>query len=228
MHVNAHYQTLRRLLGQLGILLPVILYIVHGFKLESSISHFYYTEAGTVFSGILISFGLFLFTYRGHDKNKIPSKKEWISDNGLTNIGGFLAIFTGLVPTSFGSDLQNSCNHPLCHNNGYIGTFHLICAAGFLGVMGGMTIFKFTMSPKEGNEWRHMLFKVTGYLVWASIVFMAVYIYLRNQGHEWFPNGVFWGETVASISFGTAWLVKGHPSQMWIMNQVSKAKGKLA
>ncbi|NND08632.1 MAG: hypothetical protein HKN87_19845 [Saprospiraceae bacterium] len=227
MQVNASYQTLRRLLGQLGIMLPLILWITNGFTIESSISHFYYTEAGTLFTGILIAFGLFLFTYRGYRKNKIPTKKEWIDDNNLTNVGGVLAIMTGLIPTSFGHDFQEACVHPLCHNNSIFGTVHLLCAAGFLGIMGAMSIFKFTMGSRVGQEWKHGLYIAAGAIVWISIIFMAIYIYLRNHDKMLFANGVFWGETVALMAFGISWLVKGKPSQMWIFTQFSTTKKSL-
>lgn len=222
MHLNASYQTLRRLLGELGLLLPVSLYIVNGFRLEPSISQFYYTQAGTVFTGILISFGLFLFTYRGHRKNKLPGQNEWVSDNLLTNIGGVLALITVVIPTAYGEGWETVCRHPLCHDVHWINLIHLVAAAGFLAVMGGMAYFKFTLNPDE-EKWKLILFRSSGIIVWSSILFMAIYIYLRNQGLEWFPNAIFWGETIALLAFGTSWLVNGHPEEMWILEQI---KGK--
>ena len=150
MKVNASYRTLRRLLGELGLLLPVILLIGNGFVIEPSISDFFYTRMGTVFTGVLIAFGLFLFTYRGHDKD--PKLKEWISDNRVTNIAGVLAILTALVPTSFTEGKGRECMHVFCENSATWGTFHLICAAGFLLIMGLIAIFKFTLGPKEGAK----------------------------------------------------------------------------
>ena len=219
MNVNASYQTLRRLLGELGILLPLVLFVFNGFSIESSISHYYYTQAGTIFTSILVAFGLFLFTYRGHKINKIPENKEWISDNGLTNIGGVLAVITALIPTAFGADYQHNCVHLLCHNERLLEIIHLLSAVGFLGIMGGMAFFKFTLSPKENGDWRRTLYKAAGLIVWGCIGLMAVYLYLRHQQIISFKNGIFWGETMALVSFGTAWLVKGRAGEMWILQK---------
>ena len=163
-----------------------------------------------------------MFTYRGHRINKTPGKIEWISDNSLTNAGGFLAILVALIPTSFGPDYASTCVHPLCHNYKFFGFIHLASAAGFLGIMGGMAIFKFTISPDEKKDWRHSLYKTAGYIVWISILLMAGYIFLKSQGIVLFDHGIFWGETIALIAFGTAWLVKGKVSEMWILHRFKK------
>lgn len=218
MYLNTSYQTLRRLLGELGILLPLALYVFNGFRLEPSISDCYYTQAGTVFTGILVAFGLFLLTYRGHRKNKLAGQNEWVSDNFLTNVGGILALITVLVPTSFGEDWLTDCRHPLCHNTLWINLVHLGSAAGFLAIMGGMAYFKFTLNPKE-VKWKLVLFRTSGLIVWTSLLLMGIYIYLKNRGLDWFPNAIFWGETLSLLSFGSAWLVNGHPENMWLIKQ---------
>ncbi|MBN9352200.1 MAG: hypothetical protein J0H55_16090 [Chitinophagaceae bacterium] len=82
------YHALRRLIGILGILLPFLCWGVNAFvnylnllnnpglvdisqsqvyeagaDLKSSVSHFYYTTAGPMFTGILITVSIFLFCY---------------------------------------------------------------------------------------------------------------------------------------------------------------------
>ena len=94
--MNLSYQLLRRAVGILGIALPILLIIGHG-KIERAISFYYYTNMSTVLTGILITFGLVLFTYRG---GKVPGEK--ISENQLTNVAGFFALIVALVPTHQG------------------------------------------------------------------------------------------------------------------------------
>lgn len=215
MYLNISYHALRRLLGELGILLPVVLFILNGVQIEKSISHYYYTQAGTVFSGVLIAFGLFLFTYRGHPKDP---HRELISDNTATNLAGFLAMATALIPTAFGADYLERCVHVLCHNNQFWRYTHLACAAGFLFIMGWMAIYKFTLGQRKGkNHWCHPLYRTCGYIVWGSLVAMAIYLILRQQEIITFPYGIFYGETIALWAFGVAWLVKGDASKMMVI-----------
>lgn len=220
MYINASYHSLRRLLGQLGLLLPPTLWLINERSLESSISHFYYTQAGTVFTGVLIAFGLFLFTYRGHTISRSKSK-EWVSDNLATNIAGFFAIMTALVPTSLGVKCPeitaSSVTSIYCHNDSLRNYLHLGFAGTFLFIMGWMSIFKFTLS--ENKMFNH-LYRVAGYIVWVSILAMLVFIVKGNQ--DAFPTAVFWGETIALTAFGISWLVKGKVSKMPIVAWITK------
>ena len=64
-------KTLRRLIGILGISLPIVLVLVSltFFDLNSpleSISHYYYTRAGAVFTTILSLIAIFLMVYSGY------------------------------------------------------------------------------------------------------------------------------------------------------------------
>ena len=55
------------------------------------------------------------------------------------------------------------------------------------------------MSPKEGNKWRHLLFRIAGYVVWASIAFMGIYIYLNKKISK---NVIFEGLLMSYFVFG--------------------------
>jgi hypothetical protein len=225
MHVNASYRTLRRLLGQLGLLLPFILLVGNELVIKRSISHYYYSQVGIIFTGILTAFGLFLFTYRGHDKD--PEKKEWFSDNLLTNIAGVLAVVTALVPTALGQECNACYTETLCHNSCWWGTIHLVSAAGFLVIMGGIAIFKFTLGPNTGaNLWRHPVYRIAGYTVWLSLAAIACYMYLDSNNNAPFANGVFYGETIALVAFGIAWLIKGKVKEMMVVQMVKKITKK--
>ena len=74
------YLTLRKAVGILGILLPVVLaigvpIISNCNIIQDSISDYYFTKMGSVFVGTLYAVGLFLFSYKGYErKDSIASK----------------------------------------------------------------------------------------------------------------------------------------------------------
>src|SRR5258708_38331990 len=74
--------TLRRLIGILGIILPVALMIVGGSPIQPTISNYYYTAAGNIFVGTMCAVGAFLSCYQGWD----------IRDFLLSLIAGIAAI----------------------------------------------------------------------------------------------------------------------------------------
>ncbi len=197
--INITHLKLRKILGILGILLPFILVLGNNLHLEPSISQFYYTRVCIVFTGILIAFGLFLFAYRGYEK-----ETEKISDNWLTNLAGLLAILSALIPTSYNSHEYIAPNG---HDSKIFSTIHLVCAGGFLIIMGWLSLFRFTKGditvPLKRK--RNRLYRVCGIGVFAALLFIALSIWcnLNLTGVD-----VFTGETVALLFFGTAWLVK--------------------
>jgi len=96
------YMTLRQSIGWLGILLaPGLLtgnYLLSLFTdfeagcnpFKSSISLYYYSGMGEIFSGTLFAVALFLFCYRGYEK----------IDSVLCNIAGAFAVGVALFPTN--------------------------------------------------------------------------------------------------------------------------------
>jgi hypothetical protein len=63
------YRTLRRVVGLLGVTLPIVLalwgFVLTGrIQLQSSISDYYLLRTRDVFVGVLFTIGWFLFTYR--------------------------------------------------------------------------------------------------------------------------------------------------------------------
>jgi len=205
---NVTHLLLRKVLGILGITLPFILIFGNNLKVESSISHFYYSRMSVFFTGILCAYGLFLFSYRGYEKKE---KGEKLSDNWLTNIAGILILLTAIIPTA---NADHVCDAPFSHNSQLFDTFHLIFAAGFFFIMGWMAIYKFTKSDTEIKksdseirlkDKRNRIYRICGWGVWISLVFLAIDLIfnLNLTGAD-----VFIGETAALLFFGTAWLVK--------------------
>ena len=218
MDTNVSYLTLRKSLGILGLLLPVLLWVFNGFELKPSISHFYYTSSSTIFTSFLFAFGLLLFSYRGRIKTT-----ETVSDNFLTNIGGLMAIATSFIPTAYCTYCKdpiiitnelaafcdgNGLTTPFMHNNTTLGMIHLICASLFLILMGYMSFFRFT----KGNtsQQKKIFYRFCAIVIWASIGALAIIMIFDLAINE---NFVFIGECVALVFFGIAWMVKGKTLQ---------------
>ena len=136
------FLTLRRAIGWLGMLLPVVLVI--GSMLvgkcnvvQPSISHYYYTNMREVFVGVLSAVSLFLFSYKGHSN----------LDSWASNVAGFFCLCVAIFPTDIESyPCQNKLDSFISWSHQeYI---HLTCASLFFIVLALMSIFLFTKSEE--------------------------------------------------------------------------------
>ncbi|MDO5978966.1 hypothetical protein [Flavivirga spongiicola] len=211
---NSDYR-IRKLIGTLGLCLPFILLIVKG-ELLASISHYYYCTLSSLFFIIILSaFALFLISYKGYKKDVTT---ELISDDIITNIGGFAALILVFIPTrcidSTSATIDLICEHgnyPLFgHDNPYKNAIHLISAAIFILSMGWMSKYKFTRNKDDVNN---KLYRICGNIVFISVGFIVLMIILEKLGvgkDLWFfKHYVFIFETTAVIPFGISWLIKG-------------------
>lgn len=204
---------IRKLIGTLGLGLPILLPFSSRMLL-SSMSHYYYQPLSSlIFIIILSSFGLFLLSYRGY---KIDTKTEKISDDLLTNIGGISALIVVFVPTycleSSSSVIDEICasgEYPLLgHINTIKNTIHLVFAGIFIFTMGWMSKYKFTRGEHTS---RNKIYKWCGNLVWIAIGLLIVLVIIDffNEGFQVTPYDVFFLETLAVAPFGISWFIKG-------------------
>lgn len=203
----------RKLIGTLGLALPVLLPIAKG-EFLASISHYYYSTLSSLFFIIILSaFGLFLMSYKGYKKD---IETEQISDDFLTNIGGLAALVVVFIPTACDGcssfsiiEICQSDNFPLFgHNNSVLNRIHLISAGVFILCMGWMSKYKFT----RGNKTKHnIIYNRCGNLVFISVALLIVGIVLENFEINFLINDyyVYIFETIAVIAFGVSWLIKG-------------------
>jgi len=211
-NINITYLTLRKIIGGLGILMPFVLIAGNGGKVENSISHYYYTNMSVVFTGILISFGLILISYKGFSKKE----NEFLSDNLITNIAGVLAIIVAIVPTAC-----DFCDlgFPNGHSNHTIGLVHFISAGLFIVIMGYMSFNQFSKSEivNRSDKIRHIVYKTCGVVIWVAMLFLiSIFVFKYDK----FRTAVFWGEAIALVCFGVSWLVKSKAlSEMGILNE---------
>jgi hypothetical protein len=221
------YLTLRKLLGFLGILLPVALAIgtlaMHC-HIQSSISAYYYSPMRDWFVGILCAMGIFLFTYTGY----IEGPEVRIKENWLTKVAGVLAIIIANLPTGGDKEISKSCSThscpiPTCANvmgwnldcaSPLLGGVHLVCAALFFTILAYILYYKFSkINPSAGREEEIRFYKGCGLVMAVCILIMLV-----NEALSWkyqlcyplyYSPVLFFFETIALFAFGIAWLRKG-------------------
>jgi hypothetical protein len=226
------FLSLRKSIGFLGILLPWACWgintlfnkldLIHNEKwaflnpkafyetsglLKESISHFYYTYAGPLFTGILITVAVFLFSYKGYDDKGKKQKISWITDRWVTLSMGIAALGIVVFPTT----LENPTT-----DNLYIfgaqpmaGRIHLFFAAVFFLLMVVLCLVNFRRQSEEkdfGKDKYDLVFRLCGYSMLICIAAIAL-----NFKFEWVMDGnfTFWMEAIALQIFGIAWLVKG-------------------
>lgn len=197
MDTTNYAYPLRRLIGILGMSLPFIL-ILGYWGVKPSISDYYYSRMGTVFTSILITFGLILLTYKG---SKTVKKK--INENIITTIAGALAIIVAIVPTRFGCDPSSfTCDGSAvqyAHNDDIRNYIHLLSAGVFIFLLGLLILLSFAK-----DKYHQRFYKISGWLVIIGLVF-TIYAAFSDK----YETGIFWGETFCLFFFGLAWLRRG-------------------
>jgi hypothetical protein len=193
--VIVSYLTLRRVVGVLGVLLPVLLALgclVLGSCTEfpDSISDYYGTALRNILVGILFVIGWFLFTYRGYERK----------DDIAGDLACVFALGVALFPATSGSTVIRSV--------------HFLCAAGLFLVLAYFSLHLFTKT-KEGvpmtpeKKIRNGIYKACGVIMLACIACIALYSAFLRETPVSVIKPVFWLESLALWAFGWSWFVKG-------------------
>lgn len=211
--------TLRKLIGILGILLPlllpVLLYFTDDFKeLLPSISHYYYTKSGPLLISIMSLLAVFFIVYKGNN----------LIDFITSSIAGIAALFVILLPTANlnQESLFSVIIVTVLPENGLRENIHYIAAAIFLLSLAYMSLARFTITS-EGYEnvmpsirLRHKLYKLLGIIMILSMLVIALGSdYCKTFVPQSFRifyethHLTFWLEAIAVECFGISWLVKG-------------------
>jgi preprotein translocase subunit SecG len=188
------YKQLQILMGLAGIFLPLLVvmgkyFSFQSFTLEDSISDYYDNgTGGDILVGVLFALGVFLFAYKGPER----------IDSIIANIGGAMAMGVALFPTT--SDKK------------FIYSMHFICAVLLFTVFIVFSLYLFRKTKKHTKPTpekvkRNRVYFWCGIIMIVCIVAMFVcYIFLKPVATQY--NIIFWGETIALVSFGTSWLTK--------------------
>jgi len=202
------YLTLRKLIGILGMLLPIIC-IIGGlifweFSIQRSISYYYHTNMRDFFVGLLFCVSMFLITYRGYEK----------IDDIITTVSGIASWFIAFFPCSFDGDssrLVSIIQIKSCISN----KIHLTSASIFFFLLAINSIFLFTLSDKpqseisEGKKFRNKIYIGCGIAILLSLVFIPVlYIVLGEERIVQYKIILIF-EAIMLVAFGISWLVKG-------------------
>ncbi|RKR84399.1 hypothetical protein BDD43_4634 [Mucilaginibacter gracilis] len=196
------YRVIRRSIGFLGILLPfglvAMAYLLGCRQLQPSISHYYYTMAGSLLVGVLCAVGLFLISYKGFSP----------LDDFATNFAGICAFGVAFLPTE-NSD-GSVCALFKYPDSGLRSGLHYGSASLLFLTLAFISFFLFTRSKGEKTKekyTRNVIYRVCAVLMLLFIVMVPIC-------SKWIdPNDkhqlTFYLEAGALISFGTSWLVKG-------------------
>lgn len=196
------YIQLRRAVGYLGMALPFILLfgkiILKKPGIEPSLSDYYYTIMRDVLVGSLWAFGIFLWSYKGYPKSP---------DNRAGNIASIGALGTALFPTMPKSP---SCIETI------IGYAHYAFAITFLLSLSYFCLFLFTKTdkdkPTQKKLLRNFIYRICGLTIiicLAAIIIYNIVKMLMGESPPYPGTVVFWLETIAIMSFGFSWIVKG-------------------
>ncbi len=190
------YRNLRAIIGYVGLTLPVVLLltgVIDG-HIESSISAYYYTKVGNVFTGALCVIGEFLLAYR---------LTSWTIDNIATSLAGISALGVAF----FHAAPQHATLSQL-----RLSVVHLTCAAALFILLGAISLFIFShdMPPGQpGRRWRANCYMALGALIWLSIALMPTLNSLAGSFYD--NNHVFFIlEAVCVMAFAASFILKGH------------------
>jgi len=197
-------QAHRRLIGILGLLLPLLLFIFAGLRHTvglpawtplNSISAYYYTGAVAIFVGVLFALALFLLTYPGY--------KGVIADRLLGLVGGMAAILVALFPTS----APDGLSAPTWWSP-YMRTVHYLSAVVLFVafILFAIWLFRKSNIPRRGDRplekrRRDDICLASGIIMIASVLWAASSMFTHAP--------IFIPESIAIIAFAVSWLTKG-------------------
>ena len=200
------FRTLQILIGVLGMLLPLICglggYIFAGFKLQSSLSAYFYTNCSVIFTGILFCLAAVMATYRGYER----------IDDIISTITGILAVGIALFPCLLAKvDGKPVGFFQIIAN--YSHYVHVGCAGLFFLFLAVNSIFIFTLTDDKKNmlkqkKIRNGIYIACGIIIIIALVILAVLNIVYTELELEKVEEVFWLETVLLEAFGISWLLK--------------------
>ena len=200
------YMTLRKIVGYLGILLPVLVVIGGGLvpahEIRDSISDYYYSNMRDLFVGLLFMVGVFLYTYKGYDR----------VDGLLTSLSGLLAVGVALFPTR--SAGQTPVAVGIFQLSDFVSSFvHYACAVLLFILLASISTFLFTKTADpqtmtKQKKARNQVYRICGGIMFAALLLGGAFSLpvLKNAAP---PHLLLWVEAICLWAFGASWLVKG-------------------
>ncbi|MDA3898942.1 MAG: DUF998 domain-containing protein [Spirochaetes bacterium] len=198
------YLAIRRLIGVLGMSLPVVVVTGGLFQqtdIMKSISAYYHTAMRDYFVGLVCAIAVFLVCYKGY----------LLLDNIVAGCAGLFALCVAFFPVQ-GTLSKNVRVGIFCLPAGDSEVVHVVCAALFFLTLACISLFLFTKddgSPTSHKIKRNLIYRLSGIMIITSVLFIALFILF-------FPDVLIAGcppvlffEAFALMAFGISWLVKG-------------------
>ncbi|KGL63118.1 hypothetical protein [Polaribacter sp. Hel1_85] len=196
------YKLLRKLIGTIGVFLPIILvagmiYFDNKNIVQDSISDYYGTPMRDVFVGFLFALGFFLFSYKGF---KDKEKGFFYNDQTYAVAGGIFALGVALFPTT--------------SENGIIRGIHLTSALLLFTVFTifCMVIFRRGVAfsaQTSMKKVRNKFYFWCGIFIILFVVAAGLSFVFMNEETRRSTDIIFYCETFALWVFGFSWLIKG-------------------
>jgi hypothetical protein len=190
------YRNLRAITGCVGLGLPVALLLAGAVDghVESSLSAYYYTKMGNVFTGSLCVIGVFLVAYR---------LAAWAWDNLATTLAGCCALGVAFFHAAPANATPNQV---------LLSYVHLSCAAALFILLGAISLFIFPDDVPSGQRWRANCYRALGALIWLSIALAPALGYLASSFYN--NEHVFIIlETVCVMAFAASFILRGQGKQ---------------
>jgi hypothetical protein len=190
--LNSAYRLLRRIVGLLGVFLPIIL-LLWGFALSGwgvvlpSISDYYGLRTRDALVGILFTIGWFLFSYEGYDWRDAVAGK----------LACLFALCVALFPNS-GTPTEEH--------------IHFVSALLLFLTLAYFSLFLFTKSAPVmtlRKVQRNAVYRVCGVIMLVAMALVGLYYQLPDANPLAALHPAFWLETIALWAFGVSWFVKG-------------------
>ena len=190
--LRSAYLCLRRIMGALAVLLPVVLavwgfFIFNDLSVLDSISDYYGERTRDVFVGVLFAIAWFLFAYRGYDRH----------DDWAGNVAGVFALVVAFFPNQ---------------GERWEVALHFTAATGLFLTLAYFAIFQFTKSGNAMSQRkiiRNRIYRTCGYVILACIILIGAYYCSTSGSGLDEVKPVFWLESFALWAFGISWFIKG-------------------
>ncbi len=188
------YLTLRRVVGLMGVLLPVLLALgcliisPQCDGLKESISAYYGSSMRNLFVGILFTIGWFLFSYKGYEKR----------DDRAGDLACLFALGVALFP--------------ITNPHKWVQVIHLVSAAALFSTLAYFSIVLFTKSdgnPTLRKITRNRIYQICGWIMLVCIGLILVFKVFLQGTFIVSLKPTFWLETFALWAFGVSWMTKG-------------------
>ena len=151
--------TLRRMVGIVGLTLPIILWTM---EQRTSISNYYYGGMRDYLVGALVAIGAFLLAYNGYDRR----------DKVAGRVAGVAAILVAFCP----------------HLDPVYRALHFGAAVVFLGALAYISLALFTQSGgqmTDRKKTRNAVYRVCGYLILAGVLGTVAGVVLGHSVFWW-------------------------------------------